>query len=112
MSLIDDTASVPARVEPERSLPSRRSVLRGAASAGAAGVAAVALIDSGLPAAADAKAPARSARRPGRERTEESEPLVVHIRDAAAGEMDVFRGTTHIRVRDKELAARLVRASG
>jgi hypothetical protein len=37
---------------------------------------------------------------------------VVHIRDAAAGEMDVFRGTAHIRVRDKELAARLVRASG
>jgi len=36
----------------------------------------------------------------------------VHIRDAVAGEMDVFRGTTHIRVLDKELAARLVRASG
>jgi hypothetical protein len=38
--------------------------------------------------------------------------VVVHIRDAVAGEMDVFRGTTHIRVLDKELAARLDRASG
>jgi hypothetical protein len=35
----------------------------------------------------------------------------VHVRDAAAGEMDVFRGTACTRVRDKELAARLVRAS-
>jgi len=26
--------------------------------------------------------------------------------------MDVFRGTTHTRVHDRELAARLVRASG
>ncbi len=112
MSRIDDTASVPARAERERPLPSRRSVLQGAASAGAAGVAAVALMNSGLPAAAGAMAPARPARSPGRARTEESEPLVVHIRDTAAGEMDVFRGTTHIRVRDKELAARLVRASG
>jgi hypothetical protein len=37
---------------------------------------------------------------------------VVHIRDIATGEMDVFRGTTHIRVRDKEITARLVRVSG
>jgi len=112
MSRIDDTASVPARAERERPLPSRRSVLQGAVSAGAAGVAAAALINAGLPAAADAMAPAGPARGPGMAPTEESEPLVVHIRDTAAGEMDVFRGTAHIRVRDKELAARLVRASG
>jgi hypothetical protein len=36
---------------------------------------------------------------------------VVHVRDAATGEMDVFRGTTHTRVHDKELAARLIGAS-
>jgi hypothetical protein len=112
MSRIDDSASVPARAGRERSPLSRRSVLQGAVSAGAAGVAAAAFINSGLPAAADATAPARPARSPDRARAEESGPLVVHIRDAAAGEMDVFRGTAHIRVRDKELAARLVRASG
>ncbi len=105
MSRIDDTAPVPARAGRDRSLLSRRSVLQGAVSAGAAGVAATALITAGLPAAADAMAP-------GRARTEESEPLVIHIRDTAAGEMDVFRGTAHVRVHDKDLAARLVRASG
>ena len=105
MSRIDDTALVPARAERDRSLLSRRSVLQGAVSAGAAGVAATALINAGLPAAADVMAP-------GRARTGESEPLVIHVRDTAAGEMDVFRGTAHVRVRDKDLAARLVRASG
>src|SRR5260370_5126082 len=44
MSRIDDTASVPARAERERSLLSRRSVVQGAASAGAAGVAGAALL--------------------------------------------------------------------
>ena len=112
MSRIDDTASVPARAERERSLLSRRSVLQAAASAGAAGVAAAALMNAGVPAAAEATAPARPARGPGRARAGEPEPVVVHIRDTAAGEMDVFRGTIHVRVRDKELAARLVHASG
>jgi len=111
MSRIDDTVSVPACAEREQSPLSRRSVLRGAASAGGAGVAAAALMNAGLPAAA-AMVPARPARGPDGARTEESEPVVVHIRDTVAGEMDVFRGTTHIRVHDKELAARLVRASG
>ena len=112
MSRIDDTASVPARAERERSVLSRRLVLQGAASAGAAGVAAAALMNGGLPAAAEAMAPPRPVRGPDGAHIEESEPVVVHIRDAVAGEMDVFRGTTHIRVLDKELAARLVRASG
>ena len=41
---------------------------------------------------------------------EGSEQVVVHVRDTATGEMDVFRGTTCTRVRDAELAARLLRA--
>ena len=109
MSRIDDSASAPVRAERKRLLLSRRSVLQGAASAGAAGVAAAALVNAGLPAAAEAVAPARPAGAPGRARAGES--LVVHIRDIATGEMDVFRGTTHIRVRDKEITARLVRVS-
>jgi hypothetical protein len=109
MSRIDDSASAPVRAERKRLLLSRRSVLQGAASAGAAGVAAAALVNAGLPAAAEAMAPARPAGAPGRARGGES--VVVHIRDIATGEMDVFRGTTHIRVRDKEITARLVRVS-
>jgi hypothetical protein len=35
----------------------------------------------------------------------------VHVRDAGSGEIDLFRGTSHVRVHDPELAARLVRAS-
>jgi hypothetical protein len=111
MSRIDDTASAPVRAERKRSLLSRRSVLQGAASAGAAGVAAAALVNAGLPAAAEAMALARPAGAPGRARAGESEPVVVHIRDIATGEMDVFRGTTHLHVRDKEIAARLARPS-
>jgi hypothetical protein len=40
-----------------------------------------------------------------------SEQFVVHVRDARSGEIDVFRGTSQTRLRDPELAARLVRAS-
>ena len=108
MSRIDDSASAPVRAERKRLLLSRRSVLQGAASAGAAGVAAAALVNAGLPAAAEAMAPARPVGAPGRARAGES--VVVHIRDIATGEMDVFRGTTHIRVRDKEITARFARA--
>jgi hypothetical protein len=63
-----------------------------------------------LPAAAGTTAAAAS-RGAGTAAAGESEPVVVHVRDVATGEMDVFRGTTHTRVHDKELAARLVGAS-
>ncbi|MBV9382749.1 MAG: hypothetical protein JO242_19065, partial [Streptosporangiaceae bacterium] len=39
------------------------------------------------------------------------DPVVVHVRDAGTGELDIFRGTGHTRLRDPDLAARLVRAS-
>ncbi|GAA4569673.1 hypothetical protein GCM10023176_26760 [Micromonospora coerulea] len=39
------------------------------------------------------------------------DPIVVHLRDAAAGTMDVFVGTTRIEVRDRALADRLRRAA-
>jgi hypothetical protein len=35
----------------------------------------------------------------------------VHVRDARSGDIDLFRGTSPTRMRDPELAARLVRAS-
>ena len=37
------------------------------------------------------------------------EPVIVHIRDVKSGEMDVFAGTSHARLTDPGLAARLVR---
>jgi hypothetical protein len=91
---------------------SRRSVLRGAAGVGAAGIAATALAGTAGPAFAAAARPAA----PGGADAEASHPdsaeqIVVHVRDARSGEIDVFRGTSQIRLRDRELAARLVRAS-
>jgi nitrogen fixation protein FixH len=42
---------------------------------------------------------------------QDGEAVVVHVRDARSGEMDVYRGTSHVRVTDRDLAARLARAS-
>ncbi|MDM4722586.1 hypothetical protein QTQ03_24435 [Micromonospora sp. WMMA1363] len=39
------------------------------------------------------------------------DPIVVHLRDAATGTMDVFVGTSRIEVRDRGLADRLRRAA-
>jgi nitrous oxide reductase len=89
---------------------SRRTVLRGAAGAGAAGLAASALASVALPAAAATKAQIRTTRGPAGDGAAD-EAIVVHVRDAASGEIDVFRGTTQIRLHDRDLAARLVRVS-
>jgi hypothetical protein len=105
----------------EDSAVSRRVVLRGAAGAGAAGIAATTLIGKAGPAAATGPASAHAssdlrdpAERPAQGPAEgeaADETIVVHVRDAAAGEIDIYRGTTHTRLLDRELAARLVRAS-
>lgn len=85
---------------------SRRTMLKGAAGVGAAGLATAALGSVALPAAAATKAPARSTHDPERDGA-----IVVHLRDAASGEIEVFRGATAIRLHDRDLAARLVRVS-
>jgi uncharacterized membrane protein len=86
---------------------SRRSVLQGAATAGAAGLAATALGAAVSPAAAaTTAAPARGAARSA------SGPLVVHVRDEKSGDIEVFSGTSQTRLRDKDLAARIARAAG
>lgn len=91
---------------------SRRTMLKGAAGVGAAGLAASALASVALPAAAATKAPVRTTRGPAGDGAAASEEaIVVHVRDAASGEIDVFRGTTQTRLHDRDLAARLVRAS-
>ena len=96
---------------------SRRLMLRGAAGAGAAGMAAAALGGTAGPAAATVPSSSRTTadlRGPadgeGAGETDD-ETIVVHVRNAAAGELDIYRGTTQTRLLDRELAARLVRAS-
>jgi len=95
----------------EEQHPSRRSVLRGAAGAGAAGIAAAALSSVATPALAASIRPARSAAGATSADADTADQLVVHVRDARSGQIDVFRGTSQTSVRDRDLAARLVRAS-
>ncbi len=87
--------------------------MRSAAGAGAAGLAVTAL------AGAPALAATRQASRPGRSAgpalaagpDDAAEPLVVHVRDVRTGELDIYRGTSHTRLHDSELASMLARAS-
>lgn len=95
---------------PERRAPSRRAVLRGAAGAGAAGIAAATLGGAAVPASAATRTQSRDPRT-APDAAATNEAVVVHVRDAAAGQIDVFRGTTQIRLQDRDLAARLIRAS-
>jgi hypothetical protein len=111
--------------DPEDSGVSRRLVLKGAAGAGAAGIAATALGGMAGPASATVRSSSRTtpdrhgpaegeaAHEDGAADEDEAagETIVAHVRDAAAGEIDIYRGTTQTRVLDRELAARLVRAS-
>jgi uncharacterized membrane protein YedE/YeeE len=93
---------------PSRAGVSRRSVLAGA-GAGAAGLAL-----SGLVAAPALAAPgtSRDAAVPAREEAGSGgESFVVHVRDIRSGDMDVYRGTSHVRVTDRPVAAALARAS-
>ncbi|MER7888201.1 hypothetical protein ABTX15_00045 [Micromonospora sp. NPDC094482] len=75
----------------------RRQTLTAAASAT---LGAAALTVPGLSAAQNAPGAAAA-----------DEPIVVHLRDAATGTMDVFVGTSRIEVRDRSLAERLRRAA-
>ena len=92
---------------------SRRSLL-GAAGAGAAGLAAGAFGGVAAAAPAAAAGPGRGARggtgQPDRaEPPDSGEHLVVHVRGGRIGDLDVYRGTSHTRVHDPDLAARLRR---
>jgi secreted PhoX family phosphatase len=85
---------------------SRRLLLKGAAAVGAAGIAVTALATGTSAAAGQDK----TAGRPADDGTF-GEPFVVHVRDVAAGEIDIYRGTAQTSLVDRDLAARLARAS-
>ena len=90
--------------------PSRRSLLRGAAGVAGAGLAAGAVVGSiAAPAAAAGRRPAAR----GEERAASSshrDPVIVHVRDARTGEMEIFSGTSRATLRDPQLARRLAQA--
>jgi hypothetical protein len=95
---------------PGQSHVTRRSLL-GAAGVGAAGLAAAGAF-GGLAAAAPAMAaakPAGEGRHDRDERPGSGEHVVVHVRGDRVGELDVYSGTSHTRVQDPDLAARLRR---
>jgi hypothetical protein len=86
---------------------SRRSLLQGAATAGAAGLAVTAMGAAATPAFAASGRPATE--RPLAD-SEAAGPITVHVRDAKTGDIEVFAGTSQTRLRDKDLAARIARA--
>ena len=89
---------------------SRRSMLRGAATAGAAGLAVTAIGSAVSPAfAATSQTPSHGAPAPA---PRIAGPIMVHVRDAKSGDIEVFSGTSKTRLRDKDLAARIARAIG
>jgi nitrous oxide reductase len=100
------------RQDQETGQPSRRSVLRGAAGAGAAGLAMTTLAGTALAGPALAATRDRSASADHATAEEhDGEDVVVHVRNVRSGEMDVYHGTSHVKVTDRALAARLARAS-
>jgi DMSO/TMAO reductase YedYZ molybdopterin-dependent catalytic subunit len=96
---------------------SRRSLL-GAAGVGAAGIAAGAFAVASPALAAvtktastkpDTKPAAKADDRP--DTVPADEPVIIHIANAHTGELDVFAGTSHTKLRDPALAAQLRRAA-
>lgn len=95
---------------PDQGRVSRRSLL-GAAGVGAAGLAAGAFggLAAAGPAAAKTAKAAPAARTGSDERPDSGDQVVVRVRSGRGGDLDVFSGTSHTRVHDADLAARLRR---
>jgi hypothetical protein len=98
----------PAQPAVPGSRVSRRWVLRGAAGAGAAGL--VVAGTAGIVASSASSAAAPAARPGGTPDAAANGPVVVYLRDATTGEIDVFAGTSQVRLRDPALASQLLRA--
>jgi hypothetical protein len=102
-----DPSADPASAQEQRM--SRRSVLRGAAvGAGVVGLATVAGITPALASPRQASHAPRT--EPGKAGAADATPIVVYLRDAASGELEVFAGNTQVRLHDPAMAARLTRA--
>jgi hypothetical protein len=110
-----DATRAPDPVPADRRL-SRRSLLRGSAVAGATGLAVTAMGAMAGPAVADSRRssatePSATDLASGRDEAALPDgPIVVHVRDAKSGDLEVFSGTSQTRLRDQDLAARIARA--
>ncbi len=83
---------------------SRRGMVKAAAQIGAAGLA-TGVVLGGVTGTAAAAAPDRADTAP----TADHGPVVVQVRDARTGELEVFHGQEHHRVHDPALAAAIMR---
>lgn len=88
---------------------SRRTLLRTGAAAGAAGIAAgslgvAAVTSSSSGTASSGPAPADAAGAPA---ASGQDPIVLHVRDARTGEVEIFTGSTVVRVRDSVITSRI-----
>ena len=92
---------------------SRRYLLQGAATAGAAGLAVTAM-GAAAPALAATATGTDTGSPPAADHGHHADagPIMVHVRDARSGDMEVFAGTSQTRLRDQDLAARIARAIG
>jgi hypothetical protein len=93
---------------------SRRSVLRGAAGAGAVGLAAAAgaggIVAATRPAHQQALPPAAKPETMAAMGPEAmTGPLVVYLRDTTTGEFDVFGGTGQVRIKNPALVSQLLK---
>jgi nitrous oxide reductase len=105
---IQDAKRASDAESPTRRL-TRRTLLQGAATAGAAGLAVTAMGAAASPALA---ATSRSSADQSQDHHDHDGSIVVHVRDARTGDIEVFSGTSQTRLRDKDLAARIARAIG
>ncbi|HLK01855.1 MAG TPA: hypothetical protein VKU39_18390, partial [Streptosporangiaceae bacterium] len=89
----------------------RRTLLRTGAAAGAAGIAAgslgVAAVTSGASSSGASSAGAASADSAGAPAASGQDPIVLHVRDARTGEVEIFTGSTVVRVRDSVITSRI-----
>jgi hypothetical protein len=92
---------------------SRRNLLQGAATASAAGLAVTAM-GAAAPALAATGTGTDTGSPPTADHGHHADagPIVVHVRDARSGDIEVFAGTSQTRLRDQDLAARIARAIG
>jgi hypothetical protein len=109
-----------AKRAPDARRLSRRSLLHGVATAGAAGIAATALSASPAMAATShdpGQKDEEQDRRHGRDAAPcehdprlPDGPIMVHVRDARSGDIELFCGDGKTRLHDQDLAARIARA--
>jgi ferric-dicitrate binding protein FerR (iron transport regulator) len=91
-----------AKRAPDARRLSRRTLLHGVATAGAAGIAATAMT------AGPAMAATRQDAQGGRDETRLPDgPITVHVHNTRSGDIEVFCGDRKTRLHDQELAARI-----